>query len=217
MGNLTLSSKNILIYRIIFTTLSWITILASAIIYTIENGSILPWFNGFKSFTMQTNLIVTVWFTLAILWHNKPQSLQKITGSLKGAFTLYISVTFVFFAILLSPFYRPTGFAAFSNLILHYITPIAFIVDWVLTETKKRYQWSYLWYWIVYPIGYLVFAFIHGTFTGSYLYYFLDISQLGILGYVLFISLLIGVGLTIGSLYITINRKRALIEKKTEK
>ncbi len=181
---------------------------ASVIIDTIANGSILPWFNGFKSFTMQTNLIVTIWFTLAILWHNKPQYLDKISGSLKGAFTLYITITFIFFAILLSPIYRSTGFAAFSNLIFHYITPIAFIIDWILTETKIRYQWSQLLYWIIYPIGYIVFAFLHGTFTGSYLYYFLDISELGILGYTLFISILIVSGLALGSLYLVINRKR---------
>ncbi len=208
MGNFTLSDKNILVYRIIFTVLSWFTIVAGAIISTITYGSILPWFNGFKTFTMQTNLFVTIWFTLAILWHNKPQYLEKITGALKGAFTLYITITFIFFAILLSPSYQPTGFAAFSNLVLHYITPIAFIVDWVLTETKIRYEWSYLGYWIIYPIGYIVFAFLHGTFTGSYIYFFLDISQLGIVGYTLFVSVLIVSGLVLGSLYIVVNRKR---------
>ncbi len=144
MKNLTLSSKNLLIYRIVFATLSWFTLIASASIYAFTYGSVLPWFNSFKAFTMQTNLIVTIWLTLAIIWHNKPESLDKIMGPLKGAFTMYITITFVVFAILLSPFYQPTGFAAFSNFILHYVTPIAFIVDWVLTENKVRYKWNYL-------------------------------------------------------------------------
>ncbi|MHA2129097.1 MAG: Pr6Pr family membrane protein [Promethearchaeota archaeon] len=185
-----LSSNTILIYRIFFAVLSWVTFITSAVIYTVNYGAILPWFNGFKSFSMQTNLMVTIWFTLAILWHKKPSLLEKITGPLKGAFTLYITITFIFFAVLLSPLYQPTGFAAFSNLVFHYITPIAFMVDWALTEIKVRYQWKHLRYWIIYPIGYLLFAFIHGTFTGQYLYYFLNISELGILIYILFISIL---------------------------
>jgi len=152
--------------------------------------------------------MVTIWFTLAIIWHNKPETLEKITGPLKGAFTLYITITFIFFAVLLAPIYHPTGFAAFSNLVFHYITPIAFIVNWILTETKLRYKWSYMLYWIIYPLCYIVFAFIHGTFTGNYIYFFLDITVLGIFGYFLFVSILIAAGLVLGSLYIAINRKR---------
>ena len=208
MKNITLSSNTILIYRILFAGLSWFTFIASAVNYALNVGPILEWFNGFKSFTYQTNLIITIWLTLAVLWYNKPETLKKITGPLKGAFTLYITITFLFFAVLLAPLYQPTGFAAFSNLVLHYITPIAFIVDWILTETKLRYRWSYMLYWIIYPICYLVFSFIHGTFTGNYLYFFLDISELGILGYALFVSVLITVGVVLGCLYIAINRKR---------
>ena len=208
MKSINLSSNTILIYRIIFAALSWFTFITSAVNYTLDIGPILEWFNGFKTFTYQTNLIIAIWLTLAILWHKKPETLEKITGPLKGAFTLYITITFIFFAVLLAPLYQPTGFAAFSNLVFHYITPIAFIVDWILTETKLRYKWSYILYWIIYPLCYLVFAFIHGTFTGNYIYFFLDITALGIIGYTLFVSILITAGLVLGCLYIAINRKR---------
>ena len=210
MKNITISNKMILIYRIIFAALSWFTFIGSAINYAITYGSILPWFNAFKSFTYQSNLLISIWLTLAIVWHNKPESLEKITGPLKGAFTMYITITFLIFAILLSPFYQPTGFAVFSNLILHYIAPIAFIVDWVFTETKVRYNWNILPYWITYPIGYIIFAVIHGTFTGSYIYFFFDIKALGFLVFFIFVSVLIILGIALGSLYIFINRKRTI-------
>ena len=211
MKTLTLSDKNILIYRIIFAALSWFTFIASPIIYAVAyNRPILEWFYSFIAFTIQTNFVISIWFTLAILWHNKPESLKKIIGPLKGAFTMYITITFVVFAILLSPFYQPTGWAAFSNLVIHYITPIAFIVDWVLTETKVRYEWNYLPYWITYPLCYIIFAVIHGTITGNYIYYFLDINALGILVFAMFVSILVGFGIALGSLYIWINRKRMI-------
>ncbi len=209
MKNFNVSEKNILIYRIIFTILSWFTMVASAIIYTIENGSILPWFNVFKSFTYQTNLMVTIWFTLAILWHKKPQLLKKIKGALKGAFTLYITITFVIFAVFLQLFYPfPTGWAAFNNLVVHYIIPIAFIIDWVLTENKMKYKWTYILYWIIYPTCYIIFAVIHGTITGNYMYYFFDINTIGILGFVMYTSILIVFGIVLACLYTAINRRR---------
>jgi len=199
-----ISNKTILIYRIVFAGLSWFTLITNNIIHGIS------WFSSFRTFSIQTNYIVTIWFTLAILWHNKPEFLGKITGPLKGAFTMYITITFIVFAILLSPFYQPTGWAAFSNLVIHYITPIAFIVDWVLTETKVRYEWNYLPYWITYPLCYIIFAVIHGTITGNYIYYFLDINALGILVFAMFVSILVGFGIALGSLYIWINRKRMI-------
>jgi len=207
MKNINLSDKTVLIYRIIFAGLSWFTIITNWIIGSISSGNPFSWLVGFKYYTMQTNLMVTIWFTLAIFWYNKPESLEKIMGPLKGAFTLYITTTFIFFAILLQIFYQPTGWAAFTNIILHYLTPIAFIVDWIFTETKLKYKWNYLPYWTIYPIAYLVFSLIHGTLTTDYIYFFLDISVLGPL-YILSICFLVGVGIALGSLYIGVNRRR---------
>ncbi len=214
MKNLTLSNKTILIYRVIFAALSWFTIITSISIYAFNPSPGVPWygcFNVFKSLTYQTNLVVTIWLTLAIVWHNKPESIKKFLRPLKGAFTVYITLTFVLYALLLQIFSRSTGFGAFINVVLHYVTPIAFIIDWVLTETEIRYKWNYLAYWIIYPISYLVFTFIHGTFTGNYIYYVLDINTLGILGYFMAISMLIIIYIILGCLYILANRRRTKV------
>ena len=209
MKDLNLSSKTILIYRIIFGGLSWFTFIAGIVIYGLVYGPFYEWFSSFRAFTIQSNFMVVIWYTLAILWYNKPESLERITGLIKGAFTAYISITFIFFAILLAPFYHPTGWAAFSNIIFHYIAPIAFIFDWILTENKTRYKWKYLLYWIgIYPVCYLIFVFIHGAFTGNYIYYFFDINALGIFGVTIFVSIIMITGIGLSCAYIAINRLR---------
>jgi hypothetical protein len=208
MNDWTIPNKYILVYRIISAALAWFTIIVGWFINAITSGDPLIWVEGFKYYTMQTNLMVTIWFTLAIYWYNKPESLEKIMGPLKGAFTLYITTTFFFFAVLLQIGYHPTGWAAFSNLILHYITPILFIIDWILTENKVRYKWSYLPYWIIYPIGYLIFSLFLGIFTGDYIYPFLDISSHGPIGYLIILCFLLGLGIFFACCYILINRWR---------
>jgi hypothetical protein len=214
MKSITLSNKSILIYRILFLGLALFTIITGWIINSISSGNPLIWLSGFKYYTMQTNLMVIIWLILAIIWHNKPESLKRIMGRLKGAITLYITTTFVFFALLLQMFYHPTGWAAFSNVVLHYITPIAFIGDWVLTEIKIRYKWKYLPYWTIYPILYLLFSLMHGEQTGDYLYPFLNIREIGTSGYLISICFLIGVGIALACLYIAVNRKRTRAENK---
>ena len=160
MKNINISNKIILVYRICLLVLTLSTLIAGWSISAVESGLPLIWLNGFKFYTTQTNILVCAWLILAIMWYNKPEALKKIQGPLKGAFTLFITTTFVFFAILLQALYHPTGFAAFTNIILHYLTPIAFILDWILTETEVRYKWKYLPYWTLYPISYLIFSFI---------------------------------------------------------
>lgn len=205
------SSIYVLIYRIIILALTLFTLITGWVISAVSSGNPFIWLNGFKYYTVQTNIMVSIWLILAIVWYKKPASLKKIMGLLKGALTLYITTTFVFFAILLQIFYQPTGFAAFSNIVLHYAVPIAFIVDWALTETDLRYKWIYLPYWTIYPVCYLLFSFIHGTITGDYIYPFLDISRWGILGYTINVSLIVGAGIAMGSIYIAVNRKRTKI------
>jgi hypothetical protein len=210
LEELKMENKNkiILIFRIFIVGLTLFTIIAGWTISAIESGIPFIWLPGLKYYTIQTNLMVCVWLILAIIWYNKPESLKKITGPLKGAFTLYITTTFFFFAVLLQGLYHPTGFAAFSNVVLHYLTPILFIVDWILTEDEVRYKWKHLPIWTLYPVCYLVFSFIHGSFTGDYLYPFLNINYLGVVGYIISLSFLIGLGLIFGSTYIAINRFR---------
>lgn len=205
MKKYRISEKNILIYRIVITGLSLFTFITGAIISTIGDLSILPWFNSFITYTRQTNLMVIIWFILAIILRNKPKYLKKITGALKGAFTLYMTILFTIFAVLLQFFYPlPTGWAAFSNLVIHYIIPIAFIIDWLLTEQNIKYKWSYLLVWIIYPIGYMIYAVIYSAITGSYIYYFFDING----SWVMYFSILFIYGLILACILIAINRRR---------
>ncbi|MHA1269564.1 MAG: Pr6Pr family membrane protein [Candidatus Helarchaeota archaeon] len=212
------SDKRVLVYRLIITVLGWTTIIIGQILNILDPAATLqPWyynlFGSYRYYTMQTNLMVLSWLSLGLIFHNKPNIIQKLIGNLKGAFTLYITVTFLVFAIILSPLYHPVGFYAFSNIVLHYIIPISFILDWIITE-KSNYKWKFLLYWIIYPICYLVFDLIYGFATGDYIYPFLDINKLGIPVFLISISILVILYISLGIMYIGINRKWLKIKNK---
>ena len=202
------SDKRIFVFRLFFAVLGWITFLIAQIFSILDTS--LPWlyriFGSYRFFTIQTNIMVLAWLSLALISYFKPNLLHKLVGVLKGAFTLYISITFIVFAIFLSIFYTPTGFEAFSNIVFHYITPIVFIIDWILTE-KVKYKWKFLLFWLIYPVCYLCFAICYGTFTGDYIYFFLNINALGIPTFLMSFCVLVVFFLVIGVMYIGINRK----------
>jgi hypothetical protein len=90
---------------------------------------------------------------------------------------------------------------------VHYIIPIAMIIEWILTETDAEYKWSYELYWMIYPIGYLIYSLILGAIFSIYIYPFFDVTILGVPGLLLAIIGLTSFFLLLGCLYIIINRK----------
>ena len=160
----------------------------------------------YRYFTMQTNLLAITWLILAIIWSFNDTKMEKLMGKLKGAITLYITVTFLVFAVVLSPLYHPSGIDGVLNIMLHYIIPIGFIIDWLITE-GNNYQWTFIPYWFCYPIGYLIFALLHGGTIGDYLYPFLNLDTWGIDGLIIRVFILILLFSTLSSIYITISRR----------
>jgi hypothetical protein len=163
-------------------------------------------FSGFAYFTIQTNILVLFWWLAAIIRRNSPQRLNQIQGKIRGGVCMYISVTFLVFALVLQPGYTPgTSVAVFTNIALHYVLPLAFIIDWLLTE-RIVYDWNYLYYWVVYPFLYLFSALLYGYFTGIPLYFFLDYAYFPLGVFLGMILGLIVVFLLIGSVVIAAAR-----------
>ena len=210
-------------FRILFAIFTWTVLVImfcrSAISAPNLRIGVVSAFSMYKYYTMQTNLFVAIWLTLAAFAFLFPTLQEKLTGFLRGAITLYITITFLVFAIMLSSIYHPTGIDAFTNISSHYIVPILFIIDWLLTEKETEYKWLLLAYWIIYPILYLIFAIIHGTIYGNYLYFFLDISELGLGWFFASVGILIVAFLSLASMYIGLNHfiRKIVINKQTKK
>ncbi len=212
----------IFVYRIILCLTGWFSIVVSMLLNLqfVQQGSdaITIFGNSFSYYTIQSNLIVAVWLTLAILYHNKEKKTFFIGAPVQGAITMYITGTFLGFAVLLSGGYKPTGWYGFTNLTMHYVIPIAFIVDWILTGSETQYKWNYAVYWLGYPLFYLVYTLIRGFFTGFYPYYFIDVKVLSILALIVNVLALTGLFFFLGLLYIFVNRfivkKRAINSTK---
>ena len=175
--------------------------------------ALLAYSNYFSYFTTQTNLMIDIWLTIAIIYANR-ENKPKILGSIpRGAITLYITVTFLIFALILSDGSLPQGLALYTNTVSHYILPIAFIFDWVITETENKYEWLYDVYWIAYPILYLIYSLVRGAITNFYPYFFLDLNVLSVIDLVVSAMGLTILFLLLGAIYICVNR--TLNKRKT--
>ena len=162
---------------------------------------------AYRYYTMQTNLFVAIWLTLAIILHFKPEKLVKIKGIVKGGLTIYIFITFVVYATMLASLYTPeTILDQYTIVMTHYVIPIAFLIDWLFTEKTVQYKWRNLGFWLIFPFLFLILSIVHGTITGKYLYPFLDIPTMGLGKYFWAIGILIIGYLALGSIFVLSNR-----------
>jgi hypothetical protein len=85
-----------------------------------------------------------------------------------------------------------------QNLLVHYIVPIAVILDWILFDEKSVYRWFDPIIWISLPVAYFIFTIVRANIGGrieiiesSYPYFFIDVDILG------WVSVLKNIGLLI--------------------
>lgn len=204
------SSIFVLVFRI-FILIVWLVSLIITLVldYNIVLGgesAIMVYGNTFSMFTIQSNLLVALWLILSIIYFNKDKEPFVLSSPVRGAVTLYITVTFLIFAFILEPIYHPEGWMLATNVGLHYIVPIAFIIDWLVTETRKKYKWNYLPFWLIFPVVYLIYTLVRGHFTGFYPYPFLNLNNIDYSRFALNVVLLTALFLLLGSFYILVDR-----------
>ena len=107
----------------------------------------------------------------------------------------------VVYHVLLAPHWKPEGLMYGVNLVLHYVMPVAFVLDWLWFAPKGRLRWIDPVKWLAFPLVYGGWTLVHGLATHWWPYGFVDVDALG-LGRVLAIFagllvffLLVGVGL----------------------
>lgn len=113
---------------------------------------------------------------------------------LKGAVTMMITVTFLVFAVMLAPVMFTMagedmgGYSLYSasNILVHYVTPLFVIFDWLLFDQKGRYRNYEPFLWLIIPHIYLAFALIRAQvgpalpgMNSRYPYFFLDVDLYG--------------------------------------
>ncbi len=158
--------------RIVGAGLGWFAILAQYWLSTAEHGFVAGSVNYFSFFTILSNIIVALAFTL-------PGSKIFSRPGVRTAIAVYIFVVGTIFFFLLRKLFHPVGLGWYVNIILHYTMPPLYILDWVLFVPKRNLTYQSIPYWLIYPVVYCAWTLAHGAVSGYYPYPFLNAGELG--------------------------------------
>ena len=137
---------------------------------------------------------------------------------------ILIMVTFLVYNILLSGENTVVEyFTSQSNMIMHVILPIMFILNWVLFYEHETLKWYHPLLCVIMPIVYVVFiliraAILKGT-AGAllYPYFFLNVDKLGWGGFFIWLAILFAVFVAIGYLLYALDHIKSIKNKLKKK
>lgn len=159
-------------YKLVFGLLGFAAIVTE-IAALVDRGT-FNFVNFFSFFTIQNNIFAVVAFLLGALMVASGKKSRGI--DLFRAFsTVFIIVVGIGFAALLSGMEGVALTAVpWDNTVLHYIIPVALLIDFIIDTPKTRITFGKSLLWLLYPAVYLTYTMIRGAITGWYPYPFLN-------------------------------------------
>ena len=129
-------------------------------------------------FTILTNLLVAV--TLTRVWRGRKSGSTTPSISTISGVMLAIAIVGVVYHTLLSmrvPAMGPLWWTA--DRMLHYLIPILSVLWWLKYVPTHTLTYRDAVTWLAFPVGYLAYALVRGSFDGWYPYFFIDVGALG--------------------------------------
>ncbi|GHG33489.1 MULTISPECIES: Pr6Pr family membrane protein [Amycolatopsis] len=126
-------------------------------------------------FTIDSNLLVTITAALVALGRARGRLFTVLwLDALVG-----IIVTGIVYQVALAGLYELHGLSLVSDTMLHKVTPILFVLGWLLAGPRGALTWRTVWWSLLYPLAWLAFTLPRGAITGFYPYPFVDAGALG--------------------------------------
>ena len=145
-----------------------------------NTGAFTRTVNFFSYFTILTNILAALALTLPIIAPQSAFGQFFSRPTVRTAITAYIIIVMAVVYFILRHLTNLQGWDLVADVILHYVMPILFVIDWLFFVPKETLKPKDTFGWLTYPIAYLVWIFIHGAYAGFYPYPFLNNSELGI-------------------------------------
>ena len=208
-----------LVFQTVYTVLALIGILCSLGLFDADFNE-----NFYVYYTNQSNYICAgVIFAALLDTYKKAERGENGCCTTSPTFTflsvILILVTFLVYNLLLADQSPLEYFTSLSNVLMHCILPLLFLLHWFLFYEHGNMRWYHPLLCMVMPLLYVVFILIRAPFVSGdpdavvYPYFFLDMDALGIGGFLGWIVVLLLVFIAIGYLFYGLDRLWARYHK----
>jgi hypothetical protein len=176
-----MQKKSAKIFALVAASIAWFGVLTQFYLIILNRVVSIPEtiLRFFAYFTINTNILVALCFTFIGLGSKTRTGRFFSRPSTVTAITVYIIIVGIVYNTILRSLWQPQGFQMIVDEILHSVTPVLFILFWVIFTPTEELKWKYAFSWLVYPLVYIFYALTVGAVTKFYPYLFVDVNRHG--------------------------------------
>jgi len=165
----------------VLAVIGWFAVITQYVLMLENRAASIPetTIRFFSFFTILTNLLVAVYFTYLFFMSKANPGFRENSGTLT-AITIYITMVGLVYQVALRHVWQPQGLQLVVDELLHSVMPALVIIFWCFYGTTKPIKYSQITSWSIYPLAYLTYILVRGSFSNFYPYPFVDVSNLGI-------------------------------------
>lgn len=101
---------------------------------------------------------------------------------LRAGVAVAMTLVFIVYTTVLARLWQPQGLFLLCDVLLHYLTPLIFLLWWLIAGADGGTRWRDISWWMIYPLAYLAYALIRAPIAGEVPYPFLDAAKNGAAG-----------------------------------
>lgn len=173
---------SIKIFLAILSCFAWFALIPQ--FYITIGSDKAPWFENFiryfSYFTLLTNAMVAVCCTALLVAPNSSWGRFFARTGTATAIAVYITIVGLIYNTILRGLRPLNGLQKVLNEVQHVIVPVLFVLYWCVFVNKNSLRWKDFLPWLWYPLIYLLFVLIRGSFSDFYPYPFINIGGLGL-------------------------------------
>jgi len=135
--------------------------------------------NFFSYFTILSNGLVVLAMALPVMAPASAAGLFFMQPAVRAGILVYIGIVCAVYGVILRHLWQPQGWQFVADAILHYGTPLLYLLDWLLFVPKGSLRIKHALAWLGFPLAYVIWTFVHGAVSGFYPYPFVNVAALG--------------------------------------
>jgi hypothetical protein len=161
--------------RLFFGALSLFAIIVQLFRSISLHFSVVSYFSYFTNLSNIFAAVVLIVGAIYLIQYHEPTPRED---SIRGASVLAIVIVGIVYFLLLRN-EELGGLLGWVNIVVHGVTPVAVLADWLQLPPKTKLGMAQVASWLIYPLVYLVYTLIRGPIAKFYPYPFLNPAKGG--------------------------------------